>query len=42
MHVTTQKSQQDEIYNNKNIDDRNNKIKELANNHNIFYNYNKI
>ena len=37
MHVTTQKSQQDEIYNNKNIDDRNVKIKELANNHNIFY-----
>ncbi len=37
MHVTTQKSQQDEIYNNKNIDDRNDKIKELANNHNIFY-----
>ncbi len=37
MHVTTEKSKQDKNINNKNIDDRNEKIKELANNHDIFY-----
>lgn len=37
MHVTTEKSDQDPIYNNKNIDVRNEKIKLLADNQSVFY-----
>lgn len=37
MHVTTKKSDKDPIFNNDNIDARNDKIKTLANNKDIFY-----
>lgn len=37
MHVTTQKSEEDAIYNNQNIDERNDLVKSLADNKSIFY-----
>ena len=37
MHVTNEKSNEDEIYNNKNIDERNEEIKTISNNHDVFY-----
>ncbi|MDD6202185.1 MAG: GDSL-type esterase/lipase family protein [Lachnospiraceae bacterium] len=37
MHVTTEKSNSDAIYNNQNINERNEKLKTLADNQNVFY-----
>lgn len=37
MHVTTEKSDSDPIYNNKNIDARNEKLETLADNQSVFY-----